>query len=92
MQSFDDIVNEVVTEHNESLATFDSIYSIINDIILIPKQVLANLSSCVEHIQKRDTASTLDSLEEVSIIIQSLNSKIIKSIQLLKSGESIEGN
>ena len=62
------------------------------EITWIPKQILINLASCIEYIQNKDTQSTLDALEEISSIIESLNLKINSSIQNIKDGVISGGN
>jgi hypothetical protein len=56
----------------------------------MPKQVLINLSSVIEYMQSKDSKSTLDALEETSVILESLNKKINQSIELIKSGDVVE--
>ena len=92
LNPIDDIVNEVIIDYNKSIDQYTSILSTIMEITWIPKQILINLASCIEYIQNKDTQSTLDALEEISSIIESLNLKINSSIQNIKDGVISGGN
>ena len=92
LNPIDDIVNEVIIDYNKSIDQYTNILSTIMEITWIPKQILINLASCIEYIQNKDTQSTLDALEEISSIIESLNLKINSSIQNIKDGVISGGN
>ena len=92
LNPIDDIVNEVIIDYNKSIDQYTNILSTIMEITWIPKQILINLTACVEYIQNKDTQASLDALEEISSIIESLNSKINSSIQNIKDGVISGGN
>jgi|LakMenE01Jun11ns_1017448.scaffolds.fasta_scaffold9950819_7 hypothetical protein len=92
LNPIDDIVNEVIIDYNKSIDQYTNMISGILEITWIPKQILINLASCIEYIQNKDTQSTLDALEEISSIIESLNLKINSSIQNIKDGVISGGN
>lgn len=89
-EQLDEIINSVINEHDIILNNYNDIYSLFKEIIWMPKQVLINLSSVVQYMQSKDSKSTLDALEETSLILESLNNKINKSIKLIKSGDVVE--
>jgi uncharacterized protein (UPF0147 family) len=92
LNPIDDIVNQVIVDYSKSIDQYTSILSNIMEIAWIPKQILVKLTACVEHIQNKDTQASLDVLEEISSIIESLNSKINSSIQNIKDGVISGGN
>jgi hypothetical protein len=89
-EQLDEIINSVINEHDIILNNYNDIYSLFKEIIWMPKQVLINLSSVVQYMQSKDSKSTLDALEETSLILESLNKKINQSIKLIKSGDVVE--
>ncbi len=89
-EQLDEIINSVINEHDIILNNYNDIYSLFKEIIWMPKQVLINLSSVVQYMQSKDSKSTLDALEETSLILESLNNKINQSIELIKSGDVVE--
>jgi hypothetical protein len=89
-QNLDDIIISVIKEHDVVLNNYNDLYSLFKDIIWMPKQVLINLSSVVQYMQSKDSKSTLDALEETSVILETLNKKINQSIELIKSGDVVE--
>jgi hypothetical protein len=89
-KQLDDIINEVINEHDVVLNNYNDIYSLFKEIIWMPKQVLINLSSVIEYMQSKDSKSTLGALEETSLILETLNKKINQSIELIKSGDVVE--
>jgi len=89
-EQLDEIINSVINEHDIILNNYNDIYSLFKEIIWMPIQVLINLSSVVQYMQSKDSKSTLDALEETSLILESLNNKINQSIELIKSGDVVE--